>query len=289
MGLSTAGAVVVDYEAGEDLFRCVSSLLADGIDEIVVVENGSTGSSTAALGELAGSVTLLVPGRNLGFGAGVNRGVAALGPHIDTVIVANPDTITRAGATELLLRRLDEAPAWAIVGPTILTSEGHVYPSVRRFPHPVLAAAHALVGLVRPVNRFTASYRSSPVRPDGGCDWVSGAYFAIRRGIFESLGGFDEGYFMFAEDMDLCWRARQAGYGVGQVPDAVISHVEGVSRAAHPYAMLVAHHRSALRFASQTTSGPARLLLPFAAAVLGVRLLIALGTTARSRRGRTQP
>lgn len=277
------GAVVVDYEAGVDLHRCVASLVDDGISSIVVVENGSAGSSSASLGELTASVEVLTPGQNLGFGAGVNRAVAVLGADVEIVIVANPDTVTLPDATERLVDGLEQNPRWAIVGPTILTSTNEVYPSVRRFPDPVLAAAHALGGLVWPSNRFSRAYRTSPTRPDGGCDWVSGAYFAIRRSAFEALGGFDEGYFMFAEDIDLCWRARQSGLGVGQVPAAVVTHVEGVSRAAHPYAMLLAHHRSALRFANTTTSGPARLLLPVAAVVLGLRLFVAVVATASKR------
>lgn len=273
------GAVVVDYEAGEALRSCVRSLVEEGIDAIVVVENGSPGSSERALGPLAGRTTLLQPGRNLGFGAGVNRAVAALDPQVDVVIVANPDTETRTGTVARLLESLSVHPSWAIVGPTILTESGEVYPSVRRFPAPALAALHAALSVIAPSNRFSEAYRTSPERKDGGVDWVSGAYFAIRRRSFEQLGGFDEGYFMFAEDMDLCWRAGAAGFGVGQEPQAVITHLEGVSRAAHPYAMLVAHHRSALRFAKETTTGPARLLLPMAALVLALRLVAALATT----------
>jgi N-acetylglucosaminyl-diphospho-decaprenol L-rhamnosyltransferase len=98
------------------------------------------------------------------------------------------------------------------------------------------------------------------------------------------VGGFDEGYFMFAEDVDLCWRVRATGTGVGFVDAATVVHVEGASRAKHPYAMLVAHHRSALRFADTSTTGASRILLPGAAIVLGLRLVVALARTALERR-----
>ncbi len=78
---------------------------------------------------------------------------------------------------------------------------------------------------------------------------------------------------MFAEDMDLCWRVGRAGWKVGFEPAAVVTHHEGVSRRRHPYRMALAHHRSALRFASRTTSGPRRVLLPLAALGLGARLV----------------
>ena len=88
---------------------------------------------------------------------------------------------------------------------------------------------------------------------------------------------------MFAEDMDLCWRAHRDGFGVGVAPVAVVTHVEGVSRRAHPYRMLVAHHRSAFRFAVATTQGPSRALLPLGALVLSLRLLASLVGVALGR------
>ena len=278
-------AVVVDYNVGGVLAGCVASLLEEGITTIVVVENGERGSVAAALGDLAGAVEILVPGENLGFGAGVNRGVAALGDVADAIVVANPDTAVHPGAVGSLLVALADHPTWGIVGPTILTAEGARYPSVRRFPSPLVAVGHALLGRVAPDNPFTRRYRSTGERLDGGVDWVSGAFFVIRRGAFERLGGFDEAYFMFAEDMDLCWRAHQAGIGVGVAPVAIVTHVEGVARAAHPYKMLVAHHRSAFRFAVATTTGPSRVLLPVGAAVLLVRLAASLAGVALGRRG----
>jgi N-acetylglucosaminyl-diphospho-decaprenol L-rhamnosyltransferase len=145
------------------------------------------------------------------------------------------------------------------------------------------AVGHATLGRVWPRNPFTRRYREEGARTDGSADWVSGSCFLVRRALFESLGGFDERYFMFAEDMDLCWRAHAAGADVGHAPDATVTHVEGVSRRTAPTRMQVAHHRSALRFAAQTTRGPARLLLPFAAGVLGVRLVAVLVVGAPDR------
>jgi N-acetylglucosaminyl-diphospho-decaprenol L-rhamnosyltransferase len=255
-------------------------------DAIIVVENGAPGSSAAALGTHAGAVTIIATGANLGFGAGVNRGVAACDPAVEMIVVANPDSVVHPGALGALRAALDGHPTWAMVGPTIVTAEGERYPSVRRFPSFLDAVGHALLGQVAPANRFTTRYRSAAIGPDGGVDWVSGAFFVIRRDAFEEIGGFDEAYFMFAEDMDLCWRLHHAGRGVGVATDAVVTHVEGVARRPHPYRMLIAHHRSALRFANETTAGPARALLPLAALVLGVRLIGSIvQTSLRARRG----
>ena len=147
------------------------------------------------------------------------------------------------------------------------------------------AAGHALLALFKPDNRFSRRYRPADAGGErrAPADWVSGACLLARRTAIEELGGFDESYFMFAEDMDLCWRAHRAGWGVGVEPAAVVTHAEGVSRREHPYRMLVAHHRSALRFASRTTTGWRRVALLPAAAVLGLRFLVACADQALRR------
>jgi len=164
-----------------------------------------------------------------------------------------------------------------MVGPRIYTEEGEVYPSVRGFPSFVDAAGHALLALFNPENRFTKRYNPGAPEGDGVVEagWISGSCFLARRTALEELGGFDESYFMYNEDMDLCWRAHHAGWGVGFTGAASVTHVQGVSTSRHPYRMLLAHHRSALRFSARTTSGWRRAALPFAAVVLGLRLGIA--------------
>ena len=287
------GAVVVDHDAGPLLEGCVRSLLDDGAGPVVVVENGAPGSVAAALDAVlsarpAPSVRIVQPGRNLGFGAGVNRGLAALAGLAappEWVLVSNPDLVVHAGALPALRDTLETHPAWAVVGPRIFTEGGDVYPSVRSFPSFTDAAGHALLALYNPENPFTRRY--NPGTPEGGvvaeAAWVSGSCFLARRSALEELGGFDEAYFMYAEDMDLCWRAHDAGWGVGFAGTAEVTHVQGVSTARHPYRMLAAHHRSALRFTARTTKGWRRAALPVAALVLGLRMVMATVRLALNR------
>jgi N-acetylglucosaminyl-diphospho-decaprenol L-rhamnosyltransferase len=274
-------AVVVDYDAGPVLAACVASLRKDNVERVVVVENGGPGGATAALAAAGLEAPVVATGRNLGYGAGANRGVAASGESA-YVLVCNPDVVVHAGAVSRLCAALDAEPSWAAVGPRIVDANDRVYPSVRRFPSMTDAAGHALLALFKPDNRFSRRYRDADPGGDhrARADWVSGACLLVRRRAFEELGGFDESYFMFAEEMDLCWRAHRAGWGVGIEPAAVVTHTEGVSRRRHPYRMLVAHHRSALHFANRTTEGWRRLALPLAALVLGVRLVMALADQA---------
>jgi N-acetylglucosaminyl-diphospho-decaprenol L-rhamnosyltransferase len=287
------GAIVVDHDAGPLLEGCVRSLLADGAASVVVVENGAAGSAGAALADLPGGpkarpVHLVRPGRNVGFGAGVNRGLAALAGEPsppEWVLVCNPDLVVHPGALPALRQALETEHAWALVGPRIYDESGIVYPSVRNFPSFTDAAGHALLAMFNPKNPFTLRY--NPGTPEGdartGAGWVSGSCFMARRGALEELGGFDEAYFMYNEDMDLCWRAHDAGWGVGFAGTAEVTHVQGHSTARHPYRMMVSHHRSALRFTFRTTKGWRRAALPLAALVLGARLVMATLRIALSR------
>jgi N-acetylglucosaminyl-diphospho-decaprenol L-rhamnosyltransferase len=270
----SCAAVVVDYDAGPVLAECVASLRAEGIEELVVVENGRPEPARATLeGAGLGKTPLFATGRNLGYGGGVNRGLAAIG-RPEFVLVANPDLAIHKGALAPLVEALRQHPAWAVVGPRILTPEGVAYPSARRFPSPLVAAGHAVLGARFPQNPFTRRYRTPDLqdRPSE-VDWVSGACFLARRSALEDVGGFDERYFMFAEEMDLCWRLGRAGWRIGFEPAAVVTHHHGVSTRVHPYAMALAHHRSALRFAAHTLEGRRRALLPLAALALGARLV----------------
>jgi N-acetylglucosaminyl-diphospho-decaprenol L-rhamnosyltransferase len=264
-------AVIVDFHAGQALDDCVDSLHANGVTDIVVVENGDEGSTLPALS--GQHVVLVVPKLNLGYGRGVNRGVAAAPPR-RYVLVSNPDVVVHEGAVAALVAFLDDHANVAIVGPQIVRPDGSVYPSQRVFPNFWLAGLHALLAPLWPDNPFTRRYRSP--REDGSVDWVSGAFFLARRDRFEEVGGFDERYFMFAEDMALCWQMRAHGHEVAATPDALVTHIEGVSRARASREMLIAHHRSALRFEWQTASGWRRVLAPLATLVLGVRLCVVL-------------
>lgn len=270
------GAVVVNYNAGSHLVDCVRSIRAEGIDDVVVVDNCSEDSSLKVLAADDPSVHLVMSDANRGYGAGINRGVASVATEI--VIVCNPDVKLQPGTARALLGALDEDPGAAIAGPRLLEEDGSLYPSAREFPSLLDAAGHGFVGLFAPRNRFSRRYKM--LDWDHGerreVDWVSGACFAARRCALVSLGGVDEAYFMYLEDVDICFRARRAGWRVLYEPTAVVVHYQGVSTDRHPYRMIVAHHRSALRYASRTETGPRRLLLPLIACGLALRCAITL-------------
>lgn len=274
-GVPAVAAVVVNHDAGSALRDCVASLVADGVEEIVVVDNASSDDSLDVMAGACADVAVVSTGSNLGYGAGVNRGVAASAAEF--VLVTNPDVVVEAGATATLAAAVAADPAVAIVGPQVLRRDGVRYPSARRFPGLVDAVGHAALALFWPQNPFSRRYRMDTIglAAPSAVDWVSGACMLVRRRAFEELGGFDEAYFMYAEDMDLCWRARRAGWQVVFVPAAAVTHLQGVSTAHHPFRMLVAHHRSAFRFVARSARGWRRALLPLVGVALTARLAAA--------------
>jgi N-acetylglucosaminyl-diphospho-decaprenol L-rhamnosyltransferase len=265
-------AVVVNWNAGGLLLECARTLVAAGASEIVVVDNGSTDDSLARLEE-AGvpGVRVVRAGRNLGYGAGINRGMAGAGPG--HVLVCNPDLLLDERCIAALVARLDAEPDLGIVAPRLRNPDGSTYVSGRPFPSLRDALGHAFVGLVWPGNPWSRRYlQSGWDRAEAAdVDWASGALLLVRRATFEEIGGFDERFFMFMEDVDLCWRAREAGFRVSVEPTAGAVHVVGVSRARRPYRMIVAHHRAMFRWSSLRWKGWPRAGLPLVAVALAVR------------------
>jgi N-acetylglucosaminyl-diphospho-decaprenol L-rhamnosyltransferase len=156
--------------------------------------------------------------------------------------------------------------------------DGTLYPSVRRFPEMAVAFGHAFLGLVWPANPATRRYRMldwDHERPAADVDWVGGACMLVRRSAFDLIGGFDEAYFMYVEDVDLCWRLGQAGWRIGYEPSARVVHALGGSSRRVPYRMIAEHHRSLYRFVSKSSAGARRGMLPVVAAGLGVRTVAA--------------
>ena len=266
-------AVVVDYHTGEVLVDCVRALRANGVETFVVVENGNVGSVPTGLGD---GVTVVSPGVNLGYGGGVNRGVA-LAPAVPYVLVSNPDV---RGACRRGRRR------WS----TTSKSTWRWHSSVPRSFAPTARATRRCGSFRtsgspdctrcsrRGGRRTPPPSVTDPLGPTARWTGCPARAFSFAVSAFEEVGGFDERYFMFAEDMALCWQLREHGFAVAATSDAVVTHLEGVSRALMPRRMLIAHHRSALRFEAQTARGWRRALLPLAALVLGLRLVLVFVT-----------
>jgi len=279
--LTGVAAIVVNYNAAGHIGACLRSIAANGVDDIVVVDNDSTDVSQSLV---ASAGACWVPaGSNLGYGRAANLGShAPPAAEADYLLVCNPDVELSPEAVTDLVSALDGDPSLGIVGPAITNPDGSLYPSARTFPDMLDAVGHGLLGPLAPENRFTRRYRLLDWDHANlaKVDWVSGACFLARRKAWDSVGGFDPAYFMYMEDVDLCWRMGHAGWGIAYQPSARALHVQGVSADRHPYRMLAAHHRSMWRFARRSTGGARRAFLP----LVGIGLLGRLGVVSALHR-----
>jgi N-acetylglucosaminyl-diphospho-decaprenol L-rhamnosyltransferase len=271
--MTAVAVVVVTHESAADITACLQSVStlqsvsaqSSDAGSVVVVDSGST-DHTISLAESTGAMTISVAG-NVGFGSACNRGAAeTTEPYL---FFLNPDTVLDADCVLQLAARLDNDPTLVAVGPTVRNPDGSIYPSSRQFPSLITAAIHGFLGPVFPNNRWSQQY----LRP-ARAEWISGTALMVRRHAFEQVGGFDERYFMYVEDVDLCWRLRPLGR-VAVVSNAGMVHRIGGSSGNRPIRMIAAHHRSLFRFAVRSTSGVARLTLPLVGVALGLRAALA--------------
>ncbi|MFZ2058759.1 MAG: glycosyltransferase family 2 protein [Acidimicrobiales bacterium] len=258
-------AVVVNYNAGAALGECVASLEREGVRTVLVVDNGSTDDSLECLGAKNPGVNVLHTGRNLGFGGGVNLGARRAAGAL--LLVCNPDLVLQPGALGAMADRLAQDRSLGLVGPALVTPAGDLQSSGRAFPTLRRSSVQAVLGVLLPTNAYSRRYReANRARAGTGIvDWVTGACFLIRREAFDAVGGFDDRYFMYVEEVDLCWRLARAGWRTGYESSARVLHLAGVSTATVPYRMIAAHHLSLWRFARRTARGSERLLLPLVA------------------------
>jgi GT2 family glycosyltransferase len=194
--------------------------------EVLVVDNGSTDGSVQMVRDVFPSVRLIANTKNRGFGAANNQGVAAaLGRY---VLLLNSDTIVRSRAIERLVAHIEQEPGLGIVGPCLLGADGRNQRSAFRFPTPpvLLLEQLSLSWLLPTASR---QHRGWQHANSFSVDWLLGACLMAQRDLLAALGPFDPEFFMYAEDIDLCYRAREAGWDIRLVPDVVITHLGGGS------------------------------------------------------------
>lgn len=275
------GLAVVTYRSSDVLTGFLDSLTQSSLapDDVVVVDNSPTKVSLPKRGSLQ-AVSVIHRPDNPGYGTAANVGVAALSDSCDWVVVCNPDILVDKDTLQLLLDEAESHDSAGSLGPAIRNDDGSLYPSARALPSLGIGIGHGLLGVVWPGNPWTRAYRgdyeSSSTRETG---WLSGSFLLLRREAWEAVGGFDEKYFMFFEDVDLGWRLQQHGYRNLYVPSATAIHEGGHSTKSNYPLMLTAHHESAVRFIAKRFPGP--LFAP-------VRAIIGLGLTLREKilRGR---
>lgn len=247
--------VTVTYSPGSHLDRFLATLghATDRPVTVVMADNGSTDGAPEEALERHANTHLLRTGGNLGYGTAVNRAVASIEQDAaadpEFLIVANPDVQWGPGSIDALLEAAGRWPDAGALGPLIRDPDGSVYPSARHLPSLVRGGMHAVVGPFWRSNPWTAAYRQDREEPsERPVGWLSGSCLLLRRAAFDQVGGFDERYFMYMEDVDLGDRLGRAGWRNVYVPAAEILHDKGHSTGRDPARNLAAHHRSTYTF-----------------------------------------
>lgn len=234
--------IIVNYRTPELVVDCLRSLATQSHDlrggRVVVADNASDDGSAKRISaaivdegwsEWAEVLPLALNGGfSFGNNAGIRRALAAP-PQPEHLLLLNPDTLARPEALRALVDFMDAHPEVGIVGSRLETADGGVDCSAHRIHSPLseLVGSARLGMLTRVLKRHVLS---EPVRNEAhACDWVSGASLMVRRAVVERIGMMDEGFFLYFEEVDFCWRARRAGWQVWYVPESQVLHLEGAS------------------------------------------------------------
>jgi N-acetylglucosaminyl-diphospho-decaprenol L-rhamnosyltransferase len=277
--------VVVNFNAGDFLLRCVGSILGSAGElelDVVVVDNASRDGSAARTAQAHPEVQLIQNPDNRGFAVAANQGIAATDAPF--VLLLNPDAELRGGTLASLVKVARERPRAGAIGCLVRNPDGTIYPSARRVPGPFEALMHAFLGPFVHNNPWTRSYTMADWdrASEREVDWISGSAMLLRREALDQVGALDEGFFMYVEDVDLCTRLREGGWSVLFSPEVEVVHEIGVSARGRSRPMAHAHSDSIYRyFVKHLARGPTALLAPVVRMALWLRAEVVSGRRKR--------
>lgn len=246
--------VVVSKDTRDEALGCLTALPPDEVAEVVLVDAGSR-DGTAEVVRAAHPTAEVVELRDVGFAAAANAGVAHTSAAV--VVVLNADVRVRPGSLTTLGRRVRLHPHVAAAGPRVRYPDGTPQASARDVPDTVTAIGHAALGWILPSNRFTRRYRNLDADPTRSRDvgFLSGCAVALDRTAFDSVGGFDAGYRLYVEDLDLGLRLRAAGWRLVYEPAAEVVHRVGASTGQRPWRSRIRHARGMARYVRRHLPG----------------------------------
>jgi len=244
--------IILNWNTRDDLRVSLGSIFEQEFRhsiEVIVADNASEDGSREMVRLEFPKARLVEHEGNIGFCAGNNRAIPQDPGRY--VLFLNADTRVTPCALDTLIDFADSAPDAGIIGPKLLNQDGSLQYSCRRFPN--MGAGffrNTPLGRLFPKNRYTQDYLMSDWDHASmrDVDWVSGAALMIRRETLAKVGGFDEGFYMYCEDVDLCYRAQKAGWRVVYFPDSVIYHIIGRSSDQVPTRATFYFHTSMYRF-----------------------------------------
>jgi len=241
--------IVLAWNVRDLLRACLRALpLDDPAVEVIVVDSASADGTPDMVRAEFPALRLIASAENLGYSRGNNLGLrAARGRYLGLL---NPDTEVQPGALAALTSYLDAHPQVGVVGPQLVYADGTPQSTRRRFPALLTGFFEStwLQGLAP--RGLLRRYYALDLPPDqpAEVDWLVGAALLVRREVVEQVGGLDEGFFMYSEELDWCRRIRAAGWRVAHVPAARVIHYEGRSSAQVPAATHIRFNSSKVRY-----------------------------------------
>lgn len=240
--------VIVNWKTPHLLASCLDSIEEEDNSkrfEIWVVDNASNDGSVSMIQAKYPYVNVIANRENLGFSKACNQAIPQTSGQF--ILLLNPDTTVTQGAINKLLKFLAENPDCGAAGPKILNPDGTLQLACRRAFPSVAASFFRVTYLSRlfPKNQLFSRYNLSYIDPDRqlSVDALSGSCMMVRRQVIDQVGLLDEEIFMFGEDIDWCWRIKQAGWSVFYLPDAVVYHIHGAASRLRPIGTTVDLHK----------------------------------------------
>ncbi|MCE1274992.1 MAG: glycosyltransferase family 2 protein [Chlorobiales bacterium] len=225
--------IIVSYNTRDILKQCLESLFmhTQGLEmEVFVVDNDSHDGSASMVKNEFPEVRLIANRENMGFAAANNQAFSLVRGRY--IVLLNPDAFVKPASIANGLKFMDATPDCGLCGGKVLSPEGRLEPSARRFPSP-LSKLFTLAGLSAKFpdstlfnrHEFGGFAHDKPIE----VDWVPGTFSIVRKEMLDSIGGFDNRFYIYYEETDLCLRAKKAGWKIYYIPDAAVTHIGGAS------------------------------------------------------------
>jgi GT2 family glycosyltransferase len=245
--------IIVNYNVENLLKKCLESIFKYEKDlefEVIVVDNNSKDHSQEMLKSDFPQVKLIENKRNLGFSKACNQGIKeSRGRYI---LLLNPDTELTPGGFKEMIEFMDSKPDVGICGPKMMDQQGNLQFSCRSFPSylTAISSSQSILHKIFPENFLSQKYLLKDQNHSQimEVDWVSGSSLLAKREMLEKIGLLDERFYMYVEDVDLCYRAKKSGFSVFYFPQVLVIHHIGRSTGKKKITMQVEHHRSMYYF-----------------------------------------
>jgi len=245
--------VIVNYNVKNLLKKCLESIFKYQKDidfEVIVVDNNSMDHSQKMLKKDFPQIKLIENKRNLGFSRACNQGIKE--SHGRYILLLNPDTELTPGGFKKMIDFMESKPEVGICGPKMINKEGKLQFSCRSFPSylTAISSSQSILNRIFPENFLSKKYllKEKNHSQISEVDWVSGSCLLAKREMLEKTGLLDERFYMYVEDVDLCYRAKKFGFSVFYFPPVLVIHHIAKSTQKKKFSMQLEHHKSMYYF-----------------------------------------